>query len=57
MRQRAALLVVVLTLSASMAAQRGPQAAKDAAPVDLTGYDSPLVVVIPFEPVTVAKAA
>ena len=26
-------------------------------PVDLTGYDSPLVVVIPFEPITVAKAA
>jgi hypothetical protein len=26
-------------------------------PVDLTGYDSPLVVVIPFEPVTVAKKA
>jgi hypothetical protein len=38
LRQRAALLVVVLTLSVSMAAQRGPQAAKDAAPVDLTGY-------------------
>ena len=37
MRQRAALLVIVLTLSVSMAAQRGPQSAKDGAPVDLTG--------------------
>ncbi len=34
--ERAALLVVLL--SVSMAAQRGPQSAKDGAPVDLTGY-------------------
>jgi hypothetical protein len=38
LRHRAALLVVVLTLSVSMAAQRGSQTAKDAAPIDLTGY-------------------
>jgi hypothetical protein len=38
LRHRAALLVVVLVLSVSIAAQRGPQAAKDSAPVDLTGY-------------------
>ena len=36
MRYRAALLVLLLPVS--MAAQRGPQSARDAAPVDLTGY-------------------